>query len=87
MQDAPKYRLSTNAKKELVLSGSSLAIATSLVVGQSAQAQTAPTVGVTDVQNSVNSLGTLANVTVPIVLVAFGVRLAIKLVNRMTVKG
>lgn len=42
---------------------------------------------ISDITAMVNSLGTLAGVTTTVVLGAMVVRLGIKFVNRMTVKG
>jgi hypothetical protein len=52
-----------------------------------AQTTTTPSQGITQVEDTVDGLGTISSVAIPIVLTAFGVRLAIKLVNRFAVKG
>jgi hypothetical protein len=53
-------------------------------ISQPAQAQSA---GIADVSAMVTTLGTVAGAVVTVVLFAMGVRLAIKIVNRLTVKG
>lgn len=59
---------------------------TALIVESPVMAQTAST-GVTDITAMVTSLGTLAGAVTAVVLGAMVVRLGIKFVNRMTVKG
>jgi hypothetical protein len=54
-------------------------------ISQPAQAQSAG--GIADVSTMVTTLGTVAGAVVTVVLFAMGVRLAIKIVNRLTVKG
>lgn len=52
-----------------------------------AETAVTPAAGITQVENTVDGLGTISSVVIPIVLTAMGVRLAIKLVNRFAVKG
>lgn len=59
-------------------------VVTSAFIEQPANAQS---VGVQNVSDTVTSVGTVNAIAIPIVLVAMGVRLAIKLVNRLSVKG
>ena len=69
-------------------------LGTSVIVGtagafgtQQVMAQDASTTAVDDVQTTLDSVSTIATSAVAIVLVALGVRLAIKQVNRIMTKG
>lgn len=74
------------SKKSNFLVSSGLAIS-SIAIGVSPTfAQTAPA-GVADVSATVTSLGGISAAITTIVLGAMGVRMAIKLVNRVATKG
>lgn len=71
----------TNFFASSALAGSAIMIGVSPTY-----AQTAPA-GITEVSNTVTSLGGIAAAITTIVLGAMGVRMAIKLVNRVATKG
>lgn len=77
----------TKSQKSNLLASSAIA-ASAVVIGVSpTYAQTAPTGGVADVSTTVTSLGGISAAITTIVLGAMGVRMAIKLVNRVATKG
>lgn len=79
-------QLSDSQKSKYFVS-SGLAISSIAIGVTPTLAQTAPTGGVADVSATVTSLGGIAAAITTIVLGAMGVRMAIKLVNRVATKG
>lgn len=77
--------LTKTQERNLVLGGVT-AGSVALVAIQPASAQTTTT-PVDQVSSLVTSMGVLAGVITTVILGAMGVRMAIKFVNRMTVKG
>ena len=63
------------------------AIVMSSLTGQAVMAQEATGGGVQEVADTVDSIGGIAGAAVSIVVLAMGVRLAIKQVNRVMTKG
>lgn len=74
-------KLKFNPKTGLLIGGSVVGLA---LISQPANAQTSP---VTQVEDTVNSVGSIAGTAAGVVVVAMGVRLAIKQVNRVMTKG
>lgn len=74
-------KLKFNSKSGLLVGGSVVGLA---LISQPVNAQTSP---VSQVEDTVNSVGTIAGTAASIVVVALGVRLAIKQVNRIMTKG
>lgn len=78
-----KKVLSNDNKKVLSLAGAAGGAALIL----EAPAYAAAGDGITELTAMATQLGTLSGVIIPVVIVAMTVRLGIKFVNRMTVKG
>lgn len=83
------YTKSKNGREWIIAgaSGASGAAVGFSLISQPAQAQTASNTAVSDINAMVTSLGTIAAGVTTVVLAAMVVRLGIKFVNRMTVKG
>lgn len=83
--------MKNNQKKtnQRVIFGSSVLALSSVSSSVMAQtsAPTNATEGITQVNDAVSGVGTVAGAAVTFVLLAMGVRLAIKQVNRVMVKG
>ena len=73
-----------NKKKAAALSGF---VASAVVIEQPVLAQTASSSNIDNVSSMITSLGGIAAAVTVVVLGAMGVRMAIKLVNRVGVKG
>ena len=71
------------SNKKLLLSGAAL----TAFISVPANAQTTEASGIDDVASTVDSLGGIAGAAATIVILAMGVRLAIKQVNRVMTKG
>ena len=75
-------------KTGLLIVGGAIASSTLITIPVNAQtAETTSSAGIEDVANTVTTLGTIAGSAAAVVIVAMGVRLAIKQVNRVMTKG
>ena len=81
------YQQIMNKKTGLIASS---LVASSLIISVPVNAQvttTTPESGIQDVADSVDSIGGIAGAAATIVILAMGIRLAIKQVNRVMTKG
>ena len=70
----------------LIIGGGALAI-TSALMTQPVNAQTTAASSIDDVGNAIDSIAGIAGAAATVVILAMGVRLAIKQVNRVMTKG